>query len=153
MSATLEDARAVVANQPDDGHDRLSTLRLLPGVPAPIRLQVVIEGDATHEEPSDADDLSERQVEILEAIAAYRAQHDGPPSFQDVIRTAGLGSNGQLSYHLRHLRERGYVAPAGFGSSAAHVRVQQLALTSRGWAVVGVAYMPPGEAVPSEAVV
>ena len=54
--------------------------------------------------------LSPRQQEMLDAIVAYKAEHDGvSPTIRELMVAVDLNSTSAVSYHLDRLERKGYI--------------------------------------------
>ena len=54
--------------------------------------------------------LSSRQQEMLDAIVAYKAEHDGvSPTIRELMVAVDLNSTSAVSYHLDRLERKGYI--------------------------------------------
>jgi repressor LexA len=62
------------------------------------------------EQPSGgADELSERQLKVLEAIRGWMSDHGYPPSVREIGDAVGLTSTSSVAYQLRVLERKGYL--------------------------------------------
>jgi repressor LexA len=65
---------------------------------------------ALPEQPSSgADELSERQLKVLEAIREWMRDHGYPPSVREIGDAVGLTSTSSVAYQLRVLERKGYL--------------------------------------------
>lgn len=53
--------------------------------------------------------LTERQQEVLDAITAYRAENQRPPTFRDIGKLIGVSSPNGVRCHLAALVRKGYI--------------------------------------------
>ena len=49
------------------------------------------------------------QQQIYDSIANYTAANNYAPSFRDIGAMIGMKSTGHITYHLRTMREKGYI--------------------------------------------
>src|SRR5699024_4771352 len=61
------------------------------------------------EQPDGADDLTERQRKVLEAIRDWMRDHGYPPSVREIGTAVGLTSTSSVAYQLRVLERKGYL--------------------------------------------
>jgi len=73
---------------------------------------------------------SSRRLLVLHCIARYHDERGYPPTHREVMAATGLRSTNTVAYHVRRLREDGYLVPAPFGVA------RSLALTSHGQLVL-----------------
>ena len=52
---------------------------------------------------------SEKELDLLQFIRNYRAEHGYPPAFQEMADAGGWASNTSVIRHLNKLEELGYV--------------------------------------------
>jgi repressor LexA len=57
----------------------------------------------------NADELSEKQIEILAFIKKYMGVAHYAPTYKEICEMAGLASTSNVHYHLQKLRAAGYV--------------------------------------------
>jgi repressor LexA len=54
--------------------------------------------------------LSRRQQDLLDAIVAYKAEHDGcAPSIRELMDITDTTSTSVVAYHLKRLELKGYI--------------------------------------------
>jgi repressor LexA len=53
--------------------------------------------------------ISNRQREILEFVAHFQGENGYPPTIREIGSAVGISSTSHVSYHLRALREKGYL--------------------------------------------
>jgi len=73
--------------------------------------------------PAPYDDLSPRQVEVLDMICAFQEQHGVCPSFREIGRALGIRSTNGVSDHVRALERKGYLERFGGRGAARSMRV------------------------------
>lgn len=78
---------------PETGHDTEDT-------PAEVR---------NLSQASTTDELSQRQLKVLEAIRAWMRDHGYPPSVREIGNAVGLTSTSSVAYQLRVLERKGYL--------------------------------------------
>lgn len=61
------------------------------------------------EQASPIEELSERQLKVLEAIRAWMRDHGYPPSVREIGDAVGLTSTSSVAYQLRVLEKKGYL--------------------------------------------
>ncbi|MFI0466431.1 transcriptional repressor LexA [Saccharopolyspora sp. 5N102] len=61
------------------------------------------------EQPSGTDELSDRQLKVLEAIRKWMREHGYPPSVREIGDAVGLTSTSSVAYQLRVLERKGYL--------------------------------------------
>ena len=64
---------------------------------------------ALPEQASAADELSDRQLKVLEAIREWMREHGYPPSVREIGDAVGLTSTSSVAYQLRVLERKGYL--------------------------------------------
>lgn len=57
----------------------------------------------------DAQDLTDRQQDVLSAIQSFIAEHGFSPSFREIGERSGLKSTSSVKHQLRMLKEKGYI--------------------------------------------
>ncbi|GAA2340432.1 transcriptional repressor LexA [Saccharopolyspora halophila] len=67
------------------------------------------EVDELPEQPSGADELSDRQLRVLQAIREWMHEHGYPPSVREIGDAVGLTSTSSVAYQLRVLERKGYL--------------------------------------------
>jgi repressor LexA len=60
-------------------------------------------------EQATTEDLSERQLKVLEAIRDWMRDHGYPPSVREIGDAVGLTSTSSVAYQLRVLEKKGYL--------------------------------------------
>jgi repressor LexA len=60
-------------------------------------------------QPPGADELSDRQLKVLEAIREWMRDHGYPPSVREIGDAVGLTSTSSVAYQLRVLEKKGYL--------------------------------------------
>lgn len=73
--------------------------------------------------PQPHDDLSPRQVEVLDMICRFQEQHGVCPSFREIGQALGIRSTNGVSDHVRALERKGYVERFGGRGAARSMRV------------------------------
>jgi repressor LexA len=61
------------------------------------------------EQASGAEELSDRQLKVLEAIREWMREHGYPPSVREIGDAVGLTSTSSVAYQLRVLERKGYL--------------------------------------------
>ncbi|MBF6507636.1 transcriptional repressor LexA [Saccharopolyspora hirsuta] len=61
------------------------------------------------EQASGAEELSDRQLRVLEAIRKWMREHGYPPSVREIGDAVGLTSTSSVAYQLRVLERKGYL--------------------------------------------
>lgn len=61
------------------------------------------------DQPPGVDELSERQLKVLEAIRGWMRDHGYPPSVREIGDAVGLTSTSSVAYQLRVLEKKGYL--------------------------------------------
>ncbi|MDA3625448.1 transcriptional repressor LexA [Saccharopolyspora sp. WRP15-2] len=61
------------------------------------------------EQPSGVEELSERQLRVLDAIRKWMREHGYPPSVREIGDAVGLTSTSSVAYQLRVLERKGYL--------------------------------------------
>jgi repressor LexA len=64
---------------------------------------------ALPEQATGADELSDRQLKVLEAIREWMREHGYPPSVREIGDAVGLTSTSSVAYQLRVLERKGYL--------------------------------------------
>ncbi|MGW1678663.1 transcriptional repressor LexA [Saccharopolyspora sp. NPDC002376] len=64
---------------------------------------------ALPEQPSGVEELSERQLRVLDAIRKWMREHGYPPSVREIGDAVGLTSTSSVAYQLRVLERKGYL--------------------------------------------
>ena len=64
---------------------------------------------ALPEQPSGVEELSERQLKVLDAIRDWMRDHGYPPSVREIGDAVGLTSTSSVAYQLRVLERKGYL--------------------------------------------
>ncbi|MFC7344051.1 transcriptional repressor LexA [Saccharopolyspora griseoalba] len=67
------------------------------------------EVDELPEQPSGAEELSDRQLRVLQAIREWMHEHGYPPSVREIGDAVGLTSTSSVAYQLRVLERKGYL--------------------------------------------
>lgn len=67
------------------------------------------EVDELPEQPGGADELSDRQLRVLQAIREWMHEHGYPPSVREIGDAVGLTSTSSVAYQLRVLERKGYL--------------------------------------------
>lgn len=60
-------------------------------------------------QPPGTDELSERQLKVLDAIREWMRAHGYPPSVREIGDAVGLTSTSSVAYQLRVLEKKGYL--------------------------------------------
>lgn len=60
-------------------------------------------------QPPGTDELSDRQLKVLDAIREWMRQHGYPPSVREIGDAVGLTSTSSVAYQLRVLEKKGYL--------------------------------------------
>lgn len=61
------------------------------------------------DESNSSDELSERQLKVLDAIKDWMRNHGYPPSVREIGDAVGLTSTSSVAYQLRVLERKGYL--------------------------------------------
>ncbi|WP_249124664.1 transcriptional repressor LexA [Saccharopolyspora erythraea] len=61
------------------------------------------------EQPNGTEELSERQLKVLDAIRDWMRDHGYPPSVREIGDAVGLTSTSSVAYQLRVLERKGYL--------------------------------------------
>lgn len=64
---------------------------------------------ALPDQPPGVDELSERQLKVLDAIREWMRDHGYPPSVREIGDAVGLTSTSSVAYQLRVLEKKGYL--------------------------------------------
>ncbi len=64
---------------------------------------------ALPEQAAAADELSDRQLRVLDAIREWMREHGYPPSVREIGDAVGLTSTSSVAYQLRVLERKGYL--------------------------------------------
>ncbi|MBB5156272.1 transcriptional repressor LexA [Saccharopolyspora phatthalungensis] len=64
---------------------------------------------ALPEQASGTEELSDRQLRVLEAIREWMREHGYPPSVREIGDAVGLTSTSSVAYQLRVLERKGYL--------------------------------------------
>ncbi|GAA2800164.1 transcriptional repressor LexA [Saccharopolyspora taberi] len=64
---------------------------------------------ALPQQPSGVEELSERQLKVLDAIRDWMRDHGYPPSVREIGDAVGLTSTSSVAYQLRVLERKGYL--------------------------------------------
>jgi repressor LexA len=67
------------------------------------------EVDELPEQPGGAEELSDRQLRVLQAIRDWMHEHGYPPSVREIGDAVGLTSTSSVAYQLRVLERKGYL--------------------------------------------
>nr|WP_235874821.1 transcriptional repressor LexA [Saccharopolyspora aridisoli] len=67
------------------------------------------EVDTVPEQATAAEELSDRQLKVLEAIREWMSEHGYPPSVREIGDAVGLTSTSSVAYQLRVLERKGFL--------------------------------------------
>ena len=67
------------------------------------------EVDSVPEQATAAEELSDRQLKVLEAIREWMSEHGYPPSVREIGDAVGLTSTSSVAYQLRVLERKGFL--------------------------------------------
>ena len=67
------------------------------------------EVDTVPEQATAAEELSDRQLRVLEAIREWMSEHGYPPSVREIGDAVGLTSTSSVAYQLRVLERKGFL--------------------------------------------
>lgn len=76
------------------------------------------------------DTISKRQLQVLEYIAEYAAQHRYPPSVRDIGEHVGLASPSTVFTHLTGLEQKGFIQRERDSARA-------ITILEKGWQILG----------------